>query len=275
MRRDNRQARLGRFEQHEPAIRRQLRPQALDQRNKARFDKEQPVLGVVDDVDDLLVEEARVDRVAHRADAGDPVIQLEMAEIVPRQGADPVAGSDPEPQQRLCETPRAALGLPVGVAVDRPIDEAGDHLDIAVIARRVPDKRRDQQLPLRHQPAHASPPSRYRSPTINIDRGAPAGLANRGVATSGGAAHPRGGTESLTARRPAMPYIYFVQLDIPDALDAELNRIYDTEHVPMLSKVPGVRRVTRYRREHSNDTRMQKYLAIYEIDLPDIVESKA
>ena len=37
-----------------------------------------------------------------------------------------------------------------------------------------------------------------------------------------------------------MSYIYFVQLDIPDALDAELNRIYDAEHVPMLSKVPGV-----------------------------------
>ena len=72
-----------------------------------------------------------------------------------------------------------------------------------------------------------------------------------------------------------MPHIYYVQLDIPEALDAELNRIYDTEHVPMLSKVPGVRRVTRYRREHSNDTRMQKYLAIYEIDSPEIVESKA
>jgi len=72
-----------------------------------------------------------------------------------------------------------------------------------------------------------------------------------------------------------MPYIYYVQIDIPDALDAELNRIYDTEHVPMLSKVPGVRRVSRYRREQSNDTRMQKYLAIYEIDSPDIVESNA
>lgn len=71
-----------------------------------------------------------------------------------------------------------------------------------------------------------------------------------------------------------MPYIYFVQLDIPESLDAELNRIYDTEHVPMLSKVPGVRRVTRYRREQSNDTRMQKYLAIYEIDSPAIVDSR-
>lgn len=72
-----------------------------------------------------------------------------------------------------------------------------------------------------------------------------------------------------------MSFIYFVQMDIPDALDAELNRIYDTEHVPMLSRVPGVRRVTRYRLETSNDTRMQKYLAIYEIDSPEVVDSKA
>ncbi|MCB1739310.1 MAG: hypothetical protein KDK91_03000 [Gammaproteobacteria bacterium] len=72
-----------------------------------------------------------------------------------------------------------------------------------------------------------------------------------------------------------MSYIYFVQMDVPDALDAELNRIYDTEHVPMLSKVPGVRRATRYRLEQSNDTRMQKYLAIYEIDAPDVVDSVA
>jgi hypothetical protein len=72
-----------------------------------------------------------------------------------------------------------------------------------------------------------------------------------------------------------MSYIYMVQMDIPEAIDGELNRIYDTEHVPALSKVPGVHKVTRYRLEQSNDSRMQKYLAIYEIDSPAIVSSKA
>ena len=71
-----------------------------------------------------------------------------------------------------------------------------------------------------------------------------------------------------------MSYIYFVQMDIPASLDAELNRIYDTEHVPMLSKVPGVNRVTRYRLEQSNDTRMQKYMVIYEMDSPAVTETK-
>lgn len=71
-----------------------------------------------------------------------------------------------------------------------------------------------------------------------------------------------------------MSYIYVVQMNIPAAQEPEFNRIYDTEHVPMLSKVPGVHNVTRYRLEQSNDTRMQKYLAIYEIDSPAVVESK-
>ncbi len=72
-----------------------------------------------------------------------------------------------------------------------------------------------------------------------------------------------------------MSYIYFVQMDIPAEYEAQLNRIYDTEHVPMLSKVPGVSSVTRYRLEQSNDSRMQKYLAVYGIEAPAVVDSAA
>ena len=70
-----------------------------------------------------------------------------------------------------------------------------------------------------------------------------------------------------------MSYIYVVQMNIPTQHEADFNRIYDTEHVPMLSKVPGVHKVTRYRLEKTNDPKMQKYLAVYEIDSPDIVDS--
>jgi len=72
-----------------------------------------------------------------------------------------------------------------------------------------------------------------------------------------------------------MSYIYVVQMNIPTQHEADFNRIYDTEHVPMLSKVPGVNKVTRFRLEKTNDPKMQKYLAIYEIDSPDIVNSAA
>ena len=71
-----------------------------------------------------------------------------------------------------------------------------------------------------------------------------------------------------------MSYIYLVQMNIPAEHEAEFNRVYDTEHVPMLSKVPGVHKVTRYKLDKSEDPRMQKYLAIYEIDSPAVVASK-
>jgi hypothetical protein len=44
-----------------------------------------------------------------------------------------------------------------------------------------------------------------------------------------------------------MSYIYVVQMNIPAEHEAEFNRVYDTQHVPMLRQVPGVRNVTRYR----------------------------
>ena len=72
-----------------------------------------------------------------------------------------------------------------------------------------------------------------------------------------------------------MSYIYVVQMNIPTEHEAEFNRVYDTEHVPMLSQVPGVQKVSRYRLEKTNDPKMQKYLAIYEIDSPEVVDSKA
>ena len=43
-----------------------------------------------------------------------------------------------------------------------------------------------------------------------------------------------------------MAHIFVVQLDIPAEHEAEFNRVYDTEHFPMLSKAPGVRSAARY-----------------------------
>ena len=70
-------------------------------------------------------------------------------------------------------------------------------------------------------------------------------------------------------------YIYLVQMDVPAEKEADFNRIYDTQHVPELSKVPGVRRVTRYLLESANVDGVAKYAAIYELDAPDIPQSEA
>jgi hypothetical protein len=72
-----------------------------------------------------------------------------------------------------------------------------------------------------------------------------------------------------------MSYVYVVQMDIPQELEAEFNRIYDEDHVPTILKVPGVRSCARYRLEHSTREAMPRYLAIYELDRADIIESPA
>jgi hypothetical protein len=60
-----------------------MRCQPLYQRSEARIDKEQPICRVVDYVDDLVIEQPGVDRMADRADPGDRVIEFEMAERIP------------------------------------------------------------------------------------------------------------------------------------------------------------------------------------------------
>jgi hypothetical protein len=72
-----------------------------------------------------------------------------------------------------------------------------------------------------------------------------------------------------------MPYLFVVQMDIPAAHEAEFNRVYDTEHFPMLSKVPGVRSSARYRLEHSTNPQMQRWLTVYELDSPAVLDSAA
>ena len=57
------------------------------------------------------------------------------------------------------------------------------------------------------------------------------------------------------------------------------NEVYDTEHVPELLKVPGVRSVTRYKVDSTiYTTKLEDqpvYIAAYEVDSPDVVTSDA
>ena len=72
-----------------------------------------------------------------------------------------------------------------------------------------------------------------------------------------------------------MSYIYVVQMDVPQHLEAEFNRIYDEDHVPTILKVRGVRSCVRYRLEHSTVPSMPRYLAIYETDSSEVINSAA
>jgi len=81
-------------------------------------------------------------------------------------------------------------------------------------------------------------------------------------------------------------YVFFVSMDVEPDKEALFNEVYDSEHVPNLLKVPGVRSATRLRVEPAEFTvggqtrrlsgeNTPRYMAIYEIDSPDVLASKA
>jgi hypothetical protein len=75
--------------------------------------------------------------------------------------------------------------------------------------------------------------------------------------------------------RGRAPFIYMVQMDIPTEHEADFNRIYDAQHVPEILQVPGVLGCTRYALEKTNKAGMARYLALYEVQSPEVIDSPA
>ena len=76
-----------------------------------------------------------------------------------------------------------------------------------------------------------------------------------------------------------------VSMDVIQEKEALFNEVYDTEHVPLLLQVPGVRAVSRMKTEPAavsiggerkvlDNGGEPQYVAIYEIDSPDVLLSK-
>ena len=81
-------------------------------------------------------------------------------------------------------------------------------------------------------------------------------------------------------------YVFIVSMDVAPEKETLFNEVYDREHVPNLLKVPGVRSVTRLRTQParfsiSGQTKpltgegSSRYMAICEIDSPDVLTSAA
>jgi hypothetical protein len=81
-------------------------------------------------------------------------------------------------------------------------------------------------------------------------------------------------------------YLMIASMDVDTEHEAIFNEVYDREHVPNLSKVPGVLAITRYRRDTltMNIGGERKtielpnepvYTAIYELESPDVLTSAA
>jgi hypothetical protein len=80
-------------------------------------------------------------------------------------------------------------------------------------------------------------------------------------------------------------YLFVASMDVDAEKEALFNEVYDTEHVPNLLKVPGVRAVARMEGEPfaisiggeekpvARDG--PRYSALYEIDGPEVLLSRA
>lgn len=68
-----------------------------------------------------------------------------------------------------------------------------------------------------------------------------------------------------------VPAVLFVGLQVPAEQDEEFNAWYNTEHIPNLSKVPGVLRARRFAPTDGS----RKYVAIYELANPEVPLSEA
>jgi len=81
-------------------------------------------------------------------------------------------------------------------------------------------------------------------------------------------------------------YVFFASMDVAPEKEALFNEVYDTEHVPMLLKVPGVISVTRLKsapltlsiggeRQSIVAEGEPTFSAAYEIESPDVLVSDA
>jgi hypothetical protein len=65
-----------------------------------------------------------------------------------------------------------------------------------------------------------------------------------------------------------------VMMDIPPENEQEFNRIYDAEHMRNMTDVPGVRCGARFKlKSSSRESDMPRYLAIYVVDSPAVLDS--
>lgn len=79
-------------------------------------------------------------------------------------------------------------------------------------------------------------------------------------------------------------YLFVVSMDVDADKEALFNEVYDTEHVPLISKVPGVRAASRIQgepftmqlagKEVKKEHEGPRYTAIYEIDSPAVLMTK-
>ena len=77
-----------------------------------------------------------------------------------------------------------------------------------------------------------------------------------------------GGAAALTGKTP---YVFWVMMDVEPHREALFNELYDTEHLPLLLKLPGLVNAVRYRTSVATEPR---YLCVYEVENAELPQSK-
>jgi hypothetical protein len=70
-------------------------------------------------------------------------------------------------------------------------------------------------------------------------------------------------------------YIYIAQVSIAPEKEKAFNELYDSEHLPYVLEVPGVLSGRRFKLEWADTDEMPQYLAIYELDDPNLPKTDA
>lgn len=81
------------------------------------------------------------------------------------------------------------------------------------------------------------------------------------------------------------PYVLIATMDVDAGKEDLFNRVYDEEHIPSLSQVPGVLSIVRFEKQDLTmiiggemrhlESPHAKYHALYELDSPDVLVSAA
>ena len=133
---------------------RQLVGELFEERHEGEVRHHDAVLGVIDDPDDLLGEQPRVDGVIDAAASHTAVPGFKMPPGVPRQRRDAVAGLDARAFELLGDAQGAVAHLRIIGGVYRPFDRAGNHLPFGVVGGGVVDDPVTEQRPVLHETEH-------------------------------------------------------------------------------------------------------------------------
>ena len=129
------------------------RHQRGQQADQGPVDEDDLVLGVVDDVGDLLGEQADVERVQHPGRARGGEVQLEVAGRVPGEGGHPTVGRDAEGVEHAAQLAGPASPLAVALALE-PGGRGRHHLLAGEQLLGPVEQVGDGQGAILHEPEH-------------------------------------------------------------------------------------------------------------------------